>query len=127
VYTRSSSVWARDLSRLDEIEVAVNESGDLPTKEKAAGFEWSEARQAFLWWRRGDNIYELKPPAADWKSGTWIWTAIRASSGSQTVPFGDDNGVYSRFRIASYEGLEVAVVVGEGRTGAVYAFRLPQN
>ena len=53
----------------------------------------------------------------------WTWTRLTSPTNT-VVPDYAPNGVYSRFRIAQYGALEIAITVNSN-TGRVYAFRLP--
>jgi hypothetical protein len=128
VYTQfryEQAIYARNLADPTAPRVKLTEAGTPPVKEAASGFEWSQRRQAFIYWRRGAGVYELKLTSGTWATGTWTWTNLTAASNT-VVPeeMVTDNGVYSRFRIAKYAGAEVAVVVNNVG-GAVYAFRIP--
>lgn len=131
VYTEfrnTDKIYARNLKDPAAARVTLKESGDIPpSKDHGNGWEWSPNRQAFIYWRRGGDVYEFKLVDGSWDTGTWRWTKL-TSSGNSTVPQNMyvDNGVYSRFRIAHYDDLEVAVVVNR-IDGPVYAFRLPEG
>ncbi len=124
----TGKVYARDLKNPNAPRVTLKESGDIPpAKDGGNAWEWSAKRQAFLYWRRGGDVYELKLVDGPWDTGTWRWTKLTSSSNG-TVPQNmyKDNGVYSRFRIAHYDDAEVAVVVNR-IDGPVYAFRIPDG
>ena len=123
-------VCAIDLKSPDGAIVRLNDEGPKPAidgKNGAAGWEWSPLRRAILYWRRGADVLELKPPAGDWKTGAWNWSVITAAAANKAEPekMREDNGVYSRFRIASYADAEVAVVINN-IAGPVWAFRVPE-
>jgi hypothetical protein len=120
-------VYAIDLKNPNGGRVALNETGDIPQKRGAGGWEWSSKRQAFIYWRQGGGVYEFKHVSGSWSTGTWRWTNLTSGSNS-VVPQSmvSDNGVYSRFRIARYGNEEVAVVVNRV-DGPVYAFRIPAS
>jgi hypothetical protein len=124
-------VWAADLSSPDppSTKVILKAGGQMPpldVKPFGAGWEWSNARGAFVYWRRGADVYEFRLVGSDWRAGPWMWSAITDKS-NVVVPedMTVDNGVYGRFRIAQYKNAEVAVVVNRV-DGAVYAFRVPE-
>lgn len=131
VYTEfraTDKVYARNLKDPAAPRVTLNETGDIPSaKEGGNAWNWSDKRQAFIYWRRGGGVYEFKHVAGAWDTGTWRWTNL-TSSGNSVVPvdMDKDNGVYSRLRIARYDNAEVAVVVNR-IDGPVYAFRLPDS
>jgi hypothetical protein len=120
-----TSIWAVDLANPTVRRVALKEGGTAPDKQSANGWEWSPARQAFLYFRPGSGVYEFKLSGTDWQSGTWNWRNLTSSSNSVT-PEAASNGVYSRFRVASYSDAEVAIVVNSV-SGPVYAFRVPKG
>jgi hypothetical protein len=120
-----SSVFAIDLSSPEQPAIRLTESGTPPDKQGKHGWEWSPARQAFIYWRRGDEVYEFRLTGADWRSGPWTWTRL-TSPENRVVPqdMNVDNGSYGRFRIADLGDGEVAIVVNR-TDGPVYAFRVP--
>lgn len=130
VYTQfryAGQVYAVDLKNPAAPRVALKETGDIPAKSGGNGWAWSDKRQAFLYWRRGAGVYEFKLVDGDWATGTWRWTNLTSSANS-VVPqdMTTDNGVYSRFRVATWGDEEVAVVVNR-HDGPVYAFRIPSG
>jgi hypothetical protein len=123
-------VFAMDPKNPAGPAVRLKESGTRPPsggKEGAAGWEWSPLRGAFLFWRRGAELRECRPPASDWKSGKWTWSMITDTAANKAEPeaMKVDNGVYSRFQIAHYADAEVAVVINN-IAGPVWAFRVPE-
>ncbi|HEV8694401.1 MAG TPA: hypothetical protein VGQ93_09515, partial [Lysobacter sp.] len=124
-FRNGTQVYGIDLANPSAARVQLKEGGTPPDKRSAHGWEWSEGRKAFLYWRSGEDVYEFKLTSGDWKTGTWQWSKLTSSSNS-LVPqaMAVDNGVYSRFRIARYQDAEVAVVVND-IGGSVYAFRIP--
>lgn len=124
-FRNSETVYAIDLANPSSSKVALKESGTPPAKASAAGWEWSDARKGFLYWRSGADVYEFRATGADWKTASWAWAKLTSGSNS-TVPqaMSKDNGVYSRFRIARFSDAEVALVVNR-IDGPVYAFRIP--
>lgn len=96
------------------------------TKESANGWEWSPAKQAFLYYRRDGAVYQLKLTSGAWNTGTWTWSLL-TDAGNTVVPPNDavDNGVYSRFQIASYSsGTREVAILCNGRSQSTYAFRI---
>jgi hypothetical protein len=104
--------------------VQLTQAGAAPERESAHGWEWSPARRSFVYYRRGAGVFELKQQGPDWRTAAWIWSEL-TSPGNTVVPEGDSrNGVYSKFRIASFDDAEIALVVTQV-DGPVYAFRIP--
>lgn len=124
-FRNSSNVYAVDLKNPEGNEVALKQGGTPPEKVQSHGWEWSPARQAFIYYASGDGVYEFKLQGTDWKTGTWMWTKLTSSSNS-VVPENMvvNNGVFSRFRIASFADGDVGFVYNRV-DGPVYAFRLP--
>ncbi|MEM7763808.1 MAG: hypothetical protein AAF290_06975 [Pseudomonadota bacterium] len=122
----SQNVWARDLTRPQEQAIAINHGGQAPSYASATGWEWSPARNAFLYWRGGGQVHELKPPASGWRNQQWVWTRIANSSTSPTVPR-NDNGPYSKFRVATFDEFDLAIVINEGTEGHVWVMRIPND
>ncbi len=127
VFRNAPNVWAIDLSRPDAGNpgnVQIVQEGTPPDREPAHGWEWSPSRAAFLYYRRGAGVFELRQTGKDWRTGPWTWTEL-TSPDNKLVPGNESrNGVYSRFRIASFADAEVALVV-HSVDGPVYAFRIP--
>lgn len=122
-----STVSGIDLKNPEAGPVTLKEGGTAPSKESASGWEWSPSRSAFIYWRRGGDVYEFVPSGTDWKNGTWLWAKV--TSGQNSVApqaMETDNGVYGRFQLVSYQDMDIAVVVNR-IDGPVYAFRLPSG
>jgi hypothetical protein len=118
-----TQVYGIDLSNPAAGPVQLNEGGTPPSKRSAHGWEWSNSRAAFIYYRDGDGVYEFKKGSGSWQTAVWSWKKLTSGSNSVTPPT-VDNGVYSRFRIARYADAEIAVVANS-TTGPVYAFRIP--
>lgn len=118
-----TQVYAIDLSDPDAGPVQLNESGSPPAKQSSHGWEWSNTRAAFIYYRDGDGVYEFKQGGGNWKTAVWSWKKLTSAANSATPP-SVDNGVYGRFRIVRYADAEVAVVANS-TSGSVYAFRIP--
>lgn len=118
-----TNMYGIDLKNPGNSPVLLRQGGSPPARQGRHGWEWSSARQSFIYWRSGSDVYEVRLNGSDWKTGTWEWTRLTSGANSQT-PQDPSYGIYNRFRIASYDDLEVAVVVNS-TTGPVYAFRLP--
>lgn len=102
--------------------LTLQQSGDVPaSRPQAHGWEWSAQRGAFLFWAGGD-VYELKATGA-WRTAPWRWTRL-TNPANTTTPDYASNGVFSRFRVINYGGLDIAVTVNS-TSGQVYAFRVP--
>jgi hypothetical protein len=104
--------------------VSLAQAGTPPDRQSSHGWEWSPSRQAFVYYRRGAEVFELKQQGPDWRTAAWTWSELTAPQNT-VVPTGESrNGVYSKFRIASFDDAEIALVVTEV-DGPVYAFRIP--
>lgn len=125
-YREYDSVYAIDPKNPEAAPTTLKEAGTAPSKEAASGWEWSPSRSSFIYWRRGGDVYEFAP-GTDAKNGTWNWSKLTSGQNS-TAPQAmvADNGVYGRFQIASYQDMDIAVVVNRV-DGPVYAFRLPSG
>jgi hypothetical protein len=127
VFRNAPNVWAVDLAQPaagNGGNVQITQTGSAPDREAAHGWEWSPARRAFVYYRRGAGVHELRQQGTDWRSDPWQWSEL-TSPENTLVPAGDiKNGVYSKFRIASFADAEIAVVVNQV-DGPVYAFRMP--
>jgi hypothetical protein len=121
-FRQNSNVYGLDLNNPSGSLVTLKQGGSSPSAS-ANGWEWSDLRQAFIFWRRGSGVYEFKLSGSDWKTGTWNWTNLTAG-GNSVTPQDQSNGVYNRFRLMRYDDAEIAVVVNSV-TGSVYAFRMP--
>ncbi len=127
VFRNAPNVWAVDLAQPaagNGGNVQISQTGTAPEREPAHGWEWSPARRAFVYYRRGAGVHELRQQGTDWRSDPWQWSEL-TSPENTLVPAGDNrNGVYSKFRIASFADAEIALVVNQVN-GPVYAFRMP--
>lgn len=117
-----SRIHAIDLTVPNNNDVIIPYGGSAPSTFRSAhGWEWSQTRNSFIYWS-GQEVFELRPPATGW-SGSWTWVNITSSSNTVTPDYSPNN-VYSRFRIAKYQDVEVAITVNS-ISGSVYVFRLP--
>jgi hypothetical protein len=122
-----SSIYGIDPKNPEATPVTLKEAGTAPSKESASGWEWSPSRSAFIYWRRGGDVYEFAPSGTDWKGGVWSWSKLTSGSNSVTPQaMNTDNGIYGRFQVVSYQDMDIAVVVNR-IDGPVYAFRLPSG
>ena len=66
------------------------------------------------------DVFALKQQGPDWRTAAWTWSEL-TSPANTVVPGGESgNGVYSKFRIASFDDAEIALVVTQV-DGPVYA------
>ena len=126
-FRNGPDVWAIDLLQPGagiEGNLQISQSGSPPALEESHGWEWSPTRRAFLYYQRGDGVFEFKQSGSDWRAGAWTWSQLTSPTNS-VVPTGENkNGVFSRFRIATFDDAEIALVVHEV-DGPVYAFKVP--
>jgi hypothetical protein len=122
-FNQNSNVSAIDLKNPSASAVRLTQGGSVPSLSGKNAWEWSDTLGAFVYWRSGSGVHQLKPPSGDWRTGTWQWSPLTSGSNSVT-PSEPTNGVYNRFRLVRYADVEVGVVVNHV-DGAVYAFRLP--
>jgi hypothetical protein len=121
-FRQGGNVYGLDLTNPSGSLVTLRQGGGAPQLSGAGGWEWSDLRQAFIYWRRGTGVYEFKLSGSDWRTGTWNWSNL--TSGNSVTPQDQSNGVYNRFRLMRYDDAEIAVVVNNV-SGSVYAFRMP--
>lgn len=122
LFNHDDSIRGIDLKNPSANAVTLRQGGSIPSRDGAAGWEWSDARQAFVYWRRGTGVYEVKLSGSDWRTGTWNWTNL--STGGGATPQDQSTGVFNRFRLVRYDDMEIAVVVNQV-SGPVYAYRIP--
>jgi hypothetical protein len=126
-FRSSPEVRAIDLSQPgagSDANVTLTQAGTPPERQSSHGWEWSAAQRAFVYYRRGAGVFALKQQGPDWRTAAWTWSELTSPANS-VVPDGESrNGVYSKFRIASFDDAEIALVVTEV-DGPVYAFRIP--
>lgn len=120
-FREGPDIYAVDLKNPANSAVIIKQSGSAPSRTAGHGWEWSDARQAFLYWSSGSGVYELKLSGSDWKAGSWVWTNL-TSGGS--APASSPDAPYSRFRVARFSDTEIALVVSSVNS-QVYAFRVP--
>lgn len=122
--TGTSIFWRRP-SAPSAAAVTVAQSGNIPTREPAAGWAWSRRRRAFLYYRRGAGVHEFKITNATDGGAAGAWSGLTASGNAVTPEnMATDNGIYGRFQTFTFADAEVALVVN-GSAQAVYAFRVP--
>jgi len=122
LFNHDDSIRGIDLKNPGNDAVTLRQGGSIPSRSGAAGWEWSDARQAFIYWRQGTGVYEVKLSGSDWRTGTWNWSNLSVGGGA--TPQDQGTGVYNRFRLARYDDMEIAVVVNQVN-GPVYAYRIP--
>lgn len=121
------SVFAVDLRRPAEPSERLQLGGTAPSLTTAHGWEWSDLRNAFIYWPRtaGAAVHELRLHGSDWRAGVWKWSSLtRPDNTVVPQPMTADTGVYGRFRLARFSNAEIALVVNRV-DGPVYAFRVP--
>ena len=131
VYTDFASspgvVYALDLENPAADPVALRDTGRPPGAAKGHGWDWSGLRGSMIYWPRkgGAEVHELRPSDRDWRSGSWTWNPLAVADNAVTPQsMTRENGVYSRFRIVTFQDAEVALVFNRV-DGPVYAFRIP--
>lgn len=108
--------------------VNLTETGDVPPEKHAqAGWSWSPRRGAVIYWGANSNlVYEAKYVG----DNTIAWTRLSVAGTTAAPPAmtsgapNDNKRIHSRFRVASYEDVDVAVVIN-GIDQDVWAFKLP--
>lgn len=123
LFNQDDTIRAIDLKNPGADAIVLKQGGSIPTREGAHGWEWSDARKAFIYWRRGSGVYEVKLSGSDWRTGTWNWTNLTAAANGVT-PQDQGTGIFNRFRLVRYDDMEIAVVVNQV-SGPVYAYRIP--
>jgi hypothetical protein len=123
----NDAVWYRDLRSPERLGRQLEVTNDGPAVGQAHGWEYSDRRDAFLFWIEGDDVWELRiedDADRNYTRGTWE----RISIPGGVSPNRNPNGTFSRFRIARFdldgELVEVAVVVSHVET-QVFALRVP--
>jgi hypothetical protein len=123
------AAFAVDLGRPAEPSERLKLGGAAPSLTTAHGWEWSDLRNAFIYWPRtaGAAVHELRLHGSDWRAGVWKWSSLTRPDNT-VVPqsMTADNGVYGRFRLARFSNAEIALVVNRV-DGPVYAFRVPET
>jgi hypothetical protein len=116
-----------DVANPNAAAVRLTEGGSPPSKTHGHGWEWSDIRKAFIYWRRGSDVYEFKLAGSNWKTDTWVWSKL-TSEGNSVAPSPNTSqyqlGDYSRFRLMRYNDAEIAVVATRV-DGPVFVFRIP--
>ena len=132
VFRNAPDVLAVDLARPADGSsgnVKLVQTGSPPTLEESHGWEWSPNRRAFVYYRRGAGVYELKQEGSNWRTDPWRWTGL-TSPENTIVPVDakstGNQGPFGRFRIVSFDDSEIALVVTRV-DGPVYAFKIPSS
>jgi hypothetical protein len=122
---RAHRVFAHDLANPSGGAVAINTTGDKALESSPGGFEWDPVRQQFVGWKDGADVFALRPPAGDWRTGTWTWSRVEPAATNSLVPQGPGpNGTYGRWR---YVPALDAFIVVSGVNQPVYLYRLPDS
>jgi hypothetical protein len=124
-FERGTEMYGLDLTNPGGAPVLLTQGGSPPSRRGRHGWEWSALRQAFIYWRQGGDVYQVKLQGSNWRTGTWVWERLTMPANA-VIPADPSPGVYNRFRVATYDDAEVAVVVND-TAGPVYAFRLPDG
>ena len=129
VYTAfrgSEQVNARFLDDPDRERVQLEQHGELPEYRGQNGWEWSNRLSGFVYWALGsDAVHSFTKDSDDREDLSWTWTLLTSADNTVTPDApGNDTGPYSRFQLAAWGDVEVAVVVNDV-DGEVYAFRIP--
>jgi len=127
VFRSAPNVWAIDLAKPSAGSggnVQLTQSGTPPTLESAHGWEWSPMRRAFVYYRRGAGVFEFKQQGNNWRQDSWNWSELTSPAHTLSPAGESKNGVYSKFRIASFADAEIGLLVTQ-TNGPVYAFRMP--
>lgn len=131
VYTRfsgSDELRARRLDDPDSSEFVLEQSGELPIKRSANGWEWSDRVDGFVYWSAGTpDVYAFTKDDDDPEDLAWTWTNLTHPSNTENPEKAEnDSGSYSRFQVAEYGDVSVAITVNTIH-GPVWAFRLPSE
>jgi len=129
VFRNSPTVLGIDLTRPGTGtagNTTLMQSGAPPALEHAHGWEWSPTRRAFIYYRRGAGVFEFKQKGLNWRTDPWKWSDLTAPDNTVRPASDSRNGVYGRFRIASFADAEIALIVTQVN-GPVYAFRIPEG
>lgn len=121
------AAYGVNLARPGDAPVELKLEGSAPELGAGHGWEWSDLRQALIYWPRsaGAEIHELRLRGTNWRDGPWVWTRLtRGTNSVVPEPMTADNGVYGRFRLVRFADAEIAIVVNRV-DGPVYAFRIP--
>ncbi len=116
-------VYAFDLKNPNQPPVTLNTTGDrTPELSKANGFEWDPVTKQFVSWVGGTQVYTLRAPAGDWRTGQWVWTRVNAAATNTTTPTPPAGvGTYSRWRYAPAVN---AFVLYNGTSDNVFFYKL---
>ena len=131
---RNSAKWilALDMTRPDSTIgqwTILNESSGPAARTQSHGWEWSNKRQAFIYYYESspNRIWELAPPAnGDWAGSSWVWNEL-TFSGVTVESSQYSNGIFNKFRIMEFDtGEEVAIWnINSNANAETYAWRVP--
>ena len=133
-----NGIYAIDPSAPDRDIAPLACAGDRPVITAYAAIEYAPNLDQFVYYSANDGaqIYSITAPAGStWSrlvSGTWNWRSVR-NQGNSMNPIADAQAIsshavngshtFGRFRVASYSGTDVAILVRHIDT-PVYAMRL---
>lgn len=122
VVSTGTELHAVDLTDPDADSVPLTEGGASQLDDGSHGWEWSSVRSTIVYWSSGADVHQVQL-SGDWMTGSWEWTNLTDPSNTE-MPGEPTNGVFSRFRLVSYDDAEFAVVITDVEA-PVYVFRLP--
>lgn len=105
----------------DLIELATEGDREIQSAGAALGFERIPQEDCLVAWHDGAEVYVLRPPDGDWRTGSWRWTRVVPDPANSVVPRRNPNGTYGRFRYAPSVN---AFVLVSAYDGPVWAYRL---
>jgi hypothetical protein len=124
-FRESGKIYGVDAKNPSAAAVVLSQGGAVPAKQAGAGWEWSDVRQAFLYWGgSGAVVSEFKLSGSDWRTGVWSWSSLTSPSNSLVPQNVSGAKTYSRFRLVRFDDAEIAILVTDV-SGPVYAFRIP--
>jgi hypothetical protein len=123
------SILAYDLTSPASVPVTITTTGNSGPvmNESAPGFEWDSADGVIVAWAGGGTVYTLTPPATNWKTNPWVWTAVAPVSGGNPPGGTLVNHTYGRWRyVPNLNAFILVNGTGSGNVpdGNVYAYKL---